>query len=436
MKNKAKFIKKLLRNNLEYVSKHPEEFSVSVSCFIRHRKWHLYRLLLTMLRMDSGNLHNALYNAQTEKEKRYSDQPSVASFILQRDKLKEEALIYIFEHVLLGLAKIFLTRTYLNYFVLACDGSDFPMPSYVLPCKLDAPVQRKVQHRMLHINALYDVLNHFYVAISMEPKLTCNERDELLTLVQSLKERNLFYPKDKTIITCDRGYEGRNVFANLLRSGYHFIVRAKKTTGYGILHGLTLPLPLDGVPTDTDVTILMKKDANGIYRSPGASTSKSEPTESMTLRVVVANISNDTYEYLITDLPREKLSSTQIVKIYRKRWDIEVSFRNLKYSLGAIVFHSKKLKAQKMELYASLTMYNCVSAIVNQTNIPRQKNKNGCRKISFSESVPFCIDYFLFDIKLNLENCVIHCLIPIRPGRSFVRNISRKPPKEFHYRIL
>ena len=436
MKNKAKFIKKLLRNNLEYVSKHPEEFSVSTSCFIRRRKWHLYRLLLTMLRLDSGNLHNALYNAQTEKEKRQSDQSSVPSFVQQRDKLKEEALIYIFEQVLLGLARNFLTRTYLNYFILACDGSDFPMPSYVLSCKPDAPIQRKVQHRMLHLNALYDVLNHFYVAVSMEPKLTCNERDELLALVQSLKERNLFYPKDKTIITCDRGYEGRNVFANLLQSGYHFIVRAKKTTSGGVLHGLVLPLPLDGAPTDTDVTIQMKKNANGIYKSPGACKAKSKPIESMTLRVVVANISNDTYEYLITDLPREKLSSAQIVEIYRKRWDIEVSFRNLKYSLGAIVFHSKKLKAQKMELYASLTMYNCVSVIVNQTNIPRQKNKNGNKKISFSESVPFCIDYFLFDIKLNLENCVIHCLIPIRPGRSFIRNISRKPPKEFHYRML
>lgn len=42
------------------------------------------------------------------------------------------------------------------------------------------------------------------------------------------------------------------------------------------------------------------------------------------------------------------------------RWDIETSFRDMKYSIGAIHFHSKKDEAVQMEIYARLIMFNAV----------------------------------------------------------------------------
>ena len=45
-------------------------------------------------------------------------------------------------------------------------------------------------------------------------------------------------------------------------------------------------------------------------------------------------------------------------EMYHRRWDIETSFRELKYALGGINFHSKKDDFIKMELFAHFIMFN------------------------------------------------------------------------------
>ena len=97
-----------------------------------------------------------------------------------------------------------------------------------------------------------------------------------------------------------------------------------------------------------------------------------------------------------------ELSAKEITDYYRKRWDIEVSFRHQKYAIGGIVFHSKKLNVQQMELYTALTLYNIVSAIIQHTNIPKKKRK-AMYKIKFSTAVIFCIEYLFKRGTQNLE---------------------------------
>lgn len=63
----------------------------------------------------------------------------------------------------------------------------------------------------------------------------------------------------------------------------------------------------------------------------------------LNLRVVMLRLANGDIEYLVTNLSREEFSNEDIAALYRKRWDIEVSFRHQKYAIGGIVFHSKKL---------------------------------------------------------------------------------------------
>ena len=438
MKNSkfAKLAKKSLRKQLKHVEEHREEFSVSNSFFTRARKWSLHQVLHTMFFLLSDNLHTALYRFAIN-----TNMPSsftLSSFIQQRDKLELNTFQYIFSHVLQDLLKAVKPKTFHGYHLLACDGSDFPMPSEVIPSAPDADVQRKVQHHMLHLNALYDVPNGLYVAVNMAPKLTCNERSSLLDLVQALSQDCPTYKRNQTIITCDRGYEGRNVFFKLHQSGYHFVIRAKPTKGYGILHNVHIPLPVDNEIVDVDRTFTARKNPDGIYRGVNQSVAGSGPVEELSLRVVAVSIGNGKYEYLITNLPREKMSKARIVEIYRKRWDIEVSFRYLKYGVSGIVFHAKNLKAQQMELYTTLTLYNCISFIANnQTNIPRH-TKGYRRKINFSAIVLPCIEYILFDrrVKINLDDYIAKQITWVKEGRRFDRNMRRKPPCSFQYRTV
>jgi len=53
-------------------------------------------------------------------------------------------------------------------------------------------------------------------------------------------------------------------------------------------------------------------------------------------------ISDDKYETLVTNLRVDEFSADDIKKIYKLRWGIETSFRELKYHIGLTTFHSKK----------------------------------------------------------------------------------------------
>lgn len=62
----------------------------------------------------------------------------------------------------------------------------------------------------------------------------------------------------------------------------------------------------------------------------------------MKMRVVRFQISQNSYECIITNLPQALVSADEIKQLYAKRWGIETSFRKLKYALGLTRFHAKK----------------------------------------------------------------------------------------------
>ena len=54
----------------------------------------------------------------------------------------------------------------------------------------------------------------------------------------------------------------------------------------------------------------------------------------LNFRVVRFAISEDSYESIITNLPKEDFPVEEIKKVYAMRWGIETSFRELKYAIG------------------------------------------------------------------------------------------------------
>ena len=62
----------------------------------------------------------------------------------------------------------------------------------------------------------------------------------------------------------------------------------------------------------------------------------------ITLRVVRFPLTTDSYECVITNLPRDTFPPDELKKLYGLRWGIESSFRELKYAIGLSCFHAKK----------------------------------------------------------------------------------------------
>ena len=54
----------------------------------------------------------------------------------------------------------------------------------------------------------------------------------------------------------------------------------------------------------------------------------------LNVRFVRFQISDDTYETVITNLSADEFSPTEIKHLYSLRWGIETSFRELKYTIG------------------------------------------------------------------------------------------------------
>ena len=69
----------------------------------------------------------------------------------------------------------------------------------------------------------------------------------------------------------------------------------------------------------------------------------------------------------------------------------ETSFRNLKYTVGMLNFHSKKVMCIKQEIYVHLIMYNFAEMITSHVVIEKKQRKH-TYKANFSVAVHFIME--------------------------------------------
>ena len=97
-----------------------------------------------------------------------------------------------------------------------------------------------------------------------------------------------------------------------------------------------------------------------------------------------------TSKYLCDD----EFSAEDIKMIYKMRWGIETSFRELKYHVGLIAFHSKKKDCVIQEIFASLIMYNFSMLITENITIDDDKHNDYRYKINYAFAIHICIKFF------------------------------------------
>ncbi len=122
----------------------------------------------------------------------------------------------------------------------------------------------------------------------------------------------------------DRGYYGHRQFVRLIEAGVHFVACCSEQAHFQVVRAHQPPAGLtpDGDEIYADAVVILGSANN----RRGAVVPN--------LRLIGVRTRSGNQMKLVTD--RHDLSATQVVRLYRKRWQIELFFRWLKRQLGAI----------------------------------------------------------------------------------------------------
>ena len=405
--------------------------------FTRNRKLSMEKMLQGIIGMESKSLTNELLDLFQAS----AETPTTSAFIQQRNKINPKAFETIFKNFSKNLMNVFHN----DMPIFAVDGSDIQIPTN--PADTDSYIAGTNGHKgynLLHINALYDLNKHIYSDVIIQKARERNEHKAFQALVD-------YSDIKQALVIADRGYESFNSMAHIQEKGWFFLIRVKDSSG--IKQGLELP---ETECFDVDISLkLTRKKTNEVkellkdknhYRMVSSTqpfdylplkNKKTEPTQfyELNFRIVRFPISEDTYETVVTNLDKAKYPSAELKKLYASRWGIETSFRDLKYTIGLLNFHTKKVMCILQEIYAHMIMYNFAEMITSHVVIEKKQRKH-TYKANFSVAAHICrLFYRGRTTSPDLEAIIAKNLIPIRPDRHRERNVKAKIFQGFLYRV-
>ena len=408
--------------------------------FTRDRKLPLHEVISVLLCMEGGSLTGELL--------RYfgcsQHTASSSAFIQQRQKINEFAFPSLFD---LFVKSTDNPQLYKGYRLFAADGSDVQAPTNSEEKDSFFPgssVQKS--YNLLHLDALYDLLGHTYIDAEVSGKRNFDENGVLCKMVDRSSVENV-------LIIADRGYESYNLFAHIQEKGWKYLIRIKDIHSSGIAAGLNLPdhnefdtwFHFYFTKRQTAEAKLLLKDKQKYKLLPTTTTFDYLPASShkhdplslyyLPFRVVRFKISDTSYETVITNLNEVEFPPDELKRLYGMRWGIETSFRELKYTVGLLHFHAKKVENITQEIFARLIMYNFTELITSHVVIQKLNRKYPC-KANFSVAVQVCRQFLLGNISPpDVEATISRNVSVTRTGRSNPRNMVVKHAVSFLYRV-
>ena len=429
-----------LKNAVQQVVANKEKYVKNPQVdFTRNRKLPMGEVINHLLSMTGGSLKKELYAFSKIKGKPLT--PS--AFVQQRSKISSAA----FKDILYQFNDSFKnSKTYYGYRLLAVDGSDVNCPRNPESEYFLVNDHIPKGYNQIHLNALYDICNKVYLDIELLPRKKCAERKALISM---LHRQNF---TEKTLFITDRGYESYNMFAHFLEMpNVDFLCRVKH--GRGAMVEIA-KLPMQELDRDiaVEVTTTQTKEdklrgrrfiqtgrKNGKANSPKTVISQWDFPSPYTLKLRVVRFLLDSgeYETLVTSLDRDSFSLEQLKELYHMRWDIETSFRDLKYSIGLTHLHSKKDELIRQEIYAAVIMYNYCSRISSSIAMQKRQKCKYAYKVNFAMAIHICKAFYR-SVKKDFESLICdisHYAEPVRPGRKDDRNLRAKRFAGFLYRV-
>ncbi len=437
---KPKEVKKTLYDTIQAMTDCKWFFSVRPgNDNTRNRKFPFQKMLSAVLAFRGGTLNREIMDF-------FGLDPSIgttSAFIQRRAKILPEAFEFLFQYFT---NKIVENMLYHGLWLLAVDGSDLQIAANPNdPDSFFPGVDGHKAYNLLHINAMYDLLQHIYVDAIVQKRRCSDESGALTDMVDRSAIEN-------ALLLADRGYESYNNLAHIQEKGWKYLIRIRDNTA-GIVSGLTLPKTSEfDIPFSMKLTRKQTNEAKELlkdknnYKYVASSqrfdylpekSRKRDPTVfyMLSFRIVRFPLSDTQCETVITNLDTKSFPLAELKRLYAMRWGIETSFRDLKHTLGLLHLHAKKVEFVLQEIFAKLTMYNFCELITRSVVIQQGQRKHAY-KVNFSDAVHICFEFFLRNVPPpDVEALLMKYISPVRPGRKDTRKPTQKAAFSFSYRV-
>ena len=337
-------------------------------------------------------------------------------------------------------------KKYRGYRLLSVDGCDLTIPTDRNDKETYEQYINECGFNNYHLNCLFDLMNHRYIDNITQTLKKKNEIEAMWTMAER-------YNGEKAIFIADRNYATFNNMEHIKKTGHKFLIRAKDIhSGTSLLKSFR-SLPKQG-EFDEDVHITFtKRQTNEIKAHPETykiivSNQRFDFLDSENhfydadYRVVRIKIdgSDEEYESLITNLDRKLFPASKIKELYRMRWDIEVSYRHLKYSVELNALHSKRRDFIRQEIWARLVMFNISMIIIDYVTDHKLSKK--ARRLEYKVNITMAVfftKHFMIIRKggdpPDLESLIAKEILPVRDDRHYTRNVRSQGFVSFGYRF-
>ena len=312
--------------------------------------------------------------------------PSQSAFCQRRSQISLSAFEYLFSEFSSSFPRT--TNKFKDHCILACDGCHvvYTTNSEIIE---DYNKPRLIDYKgynHMHLNGFVDVISKAFLDVVIQPGQQPDERKAFHTMLDH------FRPDDpeKYIVTADRGYESYDLLFHCELKHLDYVFRVKApSSSRSLLSSYIAELPDDQDEFDVTIKRFFTDELSNIMREQSLVYHYMNPSKNiphfqplldgkhlyfMQFRVVKIKVAENTYEYMITNLPHT-FDLEDIKACYHWRWGIEISFRYLKHANGLLYFHSKKPEFLKQEIYANLILYNFGIFLANEAAEENQKKK-------------------------------------------------------------
>ena len=398
--------------------------AIKDSHFTRNRKLPLPQLLLSILSRKGRTLTMEIRSfIKSIKSKISISKPG---YLKQRQKLNPEVFLELSDfHVRNFYQDTTMVQRLKGYLVLAVDGSSVNVPNTVQNLELygNASHKNAKPQAQLGISCLFDVLNKMIIDCTIN-KWKFSERNQALLHIDKC---NSITGEKPRIVIFDRGYPSGEFFIDLMERNESFLIRIGAT----VFKKEQLAMTAD----DEYINIMFDKSRLSPHK--GTQTAdKLAKTGSIPLRFVRFELDNGSREYLATNLPMEEFNTSEIVYLYRLRWEIETAYDVLKNKLFIENFTGTKPIMIEQDIYATLYLCNVMHDILldaklefNIKNHQKYKykmeiNKNIAIGIMKEELIRFILEEDKGRKREMFDEIIVEIsknILPVRNGRHYVR---------------
>lgn len=272
-------------------------------------------------------------------------------------------------------------KTYKGYRLLGIDGSKIELPHEKRIGEYFGKANKNEE--MINISwsmIIYDLQNKQVVDAKLNP-YGQSERRYAIEQLKALKSKG---KQGQDIIVADRGFPSLELFAELRKMGFDYVIRYSgeqflKETGQLI----------NSRENDLVIEISIREVNKRIENAGIKKLLREGIPDKMNLRILRIELSNGVKEYLITSLiDKEKFIKEDFKEIYGQRWNQEVYYDFQKNVIEIENFSGKTVESILQDYHSRVLVGNIHSMILGEAEEQMDKEIKENPKLKYTEYQP------------------------------------------------